>query len=84
AKAIAEMIRVAKPGSLLLIADETEKHVKGVYEAVPGERGYFRGRYGDVVAPVDLVPPAMPDIRLELLRADSFYVLTFHKPVAPA
>jgi SAM-dependent methyltransferase len=81
AKAIAEMIRVAKPGSLLLIADETEKHVKGVYEAVPGERGYFRTRDGDVAAPVDLVPPAMQDIRLELLRDDSFYVLTFRKPL---
>ena len=36
AKAIREMIRVAKPGSLLLIADETEKHVKEVYEKGPG------------------------------------------------
>jgi ubiquinone/menaquinone biosynthesis C-methylase UbiE len=83
AKAIAEMIRVAKPGSLLLIADETEKHVKGVYEAVPVERGYFQGRQGDVAAPVDLVPSAMQDVRLKLLRDDSFYVLTFRKPLSP-
>ncbi len=31
AKAIREMIRVAKPGSLILIADETEEHVKRAY-----------------------------------------------------
>jgi len=50
------MIRVAKPGSLLLIADETEKHVKGVYEKGPG--GYlYKNRKAPVSAPVDLVPP---------------------------
>jgi len=55
AKAIREMIRVAKPGSLLLISDETEKHVKGVYEKQPG--GLFKNRKEPVSPPVDLVPP---------------------------
>ena len=35
AKAIREMIRVAKPGSKILIADETEEHVKEMYERGP-------------------------------------------------
>ena len=80
AAAIAEMIRVAKPGSLILIADETEKHVREVYEAIPGERGYFKGRNAGVSAPLDLIPESMQDVRVETLRGDSFYVLTFRKP----
>lgn len=80
AGAIAEMIRVARPGSLILIADETEKHVRKVYEAVPGERNYFKGRKGEVSAPVDLIPPEMLDVKLTILRGDEFYVLTFRKP----
>ena len=77
-KAIREMIRVAKPGSLILIADETEKHVKEVYEK--GLGSYFKNRKEAVSAPIDLVPPEMEEIRLEPLKFDMFYVLTFRKP----
>jgi ubiquinone/menaquinone biosynthesis C-methylase UbiE len=79
AKAIAEMIRVAKPGSLLLIADETEEHVKSVYEKQPG--GLFKNRKESVSAPIDLVPPDMQEIHLELLKDGMFYALTFRKPL---
>ena len=78
AKAIREMIRVAKPGSLLLISDETEKHVKKVYEKQPG--GYFRNRKAPVSAPVDLLPPEMQEIHLEELMNGNAYALTFRKP----
>ena len=80
AKAIREMIRVAKPGSMLLIADETEKHVKGVYEKQPG--GLYKNRKEPVSPPVDLVPPEMIDVRLEVLRGGDTYALTFRKPAA--
>lgn len=80
AAAIREMIRVAKPGSLLLIADETEKHVKEVFEKAPG--GLYKGRKEPVSAPVDLVPPEMQEIHLEELRDGQFYALTFRKPAA--
>jgi len=79
-KAIREMIRVAKPGSLLLISDETEKHVKKVYEKQPG--GYFRNRKQPVSAPVDLVPPEMQEIHIEELMNGHAYALTFRKPAA--
>ena len=49
ALAIGEMIRVARPGSLLLIADETEKHVQEVYEKAPG--GLYKDRSQPVSAP---------------------------------
>jgi ubiquinone/menaquinone biosynthesis C-methylase UbiE len=77
-KAIREMIRVAKPGSLLLIADETEKHVKEVYEK--GLGGLYKNRKEPVSAPVDLVPPEMQEIHLEPLKNGMFYALTFRKP----
>jgi ubiquinone/menaquinone biosynthesis C-methylase UbiE len=80
AKAIREMIRVAKPGSLLLISDETEKHVKSVYEKQPG--GLYKNRKKPVSAPIDLVPPEMQEIHIEELMNGNAYALTFRKPAA--
>jgi ubiquinone/menaquinone biosynthesis C-methylase UbiE len=81
AKAIREMIRVAKPGSRILIADETEEHVTGIYEKTPLIGRYFRNRQQAVIAPVDLVPQQMEEVHVELLRGGRFYVLTFRKPI---
>jgi len=80
AKAIREMIRVAKPGSRILIADETEKHVKNTYERIPITSGYFKNRQEAVTAPIDLVPPEMQEIHLEMLWDGRIYALTFRKP----
>jgi ubiquinone/menaquinone biosynthesis C-methylase UbiE len=83
AKAIGEMIRVAKPGSKILIADETEEHVKAMYESGPITNRYFKNRKEPVTAPIDLVPPEMLEIHLEFLKPmgkNRFYVLTFRKP----
>ena len=80
-KAIREMIRVAKPGSLLLIADETEKHVKEIYEKGPGGHLY-KNRKAPVSAPIDLVPPQMQEIHLEQMRYGDWYALTFRKPAS--
>ena len=80
ARAIREMIRVAKPGSRLLIADETEKLVKKIYERNPATRGYFKHRETTVTTPVDLVPPQMEEVEVRLLRNEEFYALTFRKP----
>ena len=81
-KAIREMIRVAKPGSLMLIADETEEHVKSTYERGPFTRKYFKHRKEAVTAPIDLVPADMQEIRLSIWNG-RFYALTFRKPTAP-
>jgi ubiquinone/menaquinone biosynthesis C-methylase UbiE len=83
AKAIREMIRVAKPGSRILIADETEEHVKTAYERTPITSGYFKNRKEPVRAPVDLVPPEMLETHVEILSVvgkNRFYALTFRKP----
>jgi ubiquinone/menaquinone biosynthesis C-methylase UbiE len=86
AAAIREMIRVAKPGSLLLIADETEEHVKAAYESIPYTREFFKDRADAVSAPVDLLPPEMEEVRLNILNVSGrnrFYALTFRKPLVP-
>ena len=81
-KAIREMIRVAKPGSLILIADETEKHAQDTYERMPITSGYFKDRDETISAPINIVPPEMLDIKLELVWQNRFYALTFRKPVS--
>jgi ubiquinone/menaquinone biosynthesis C-methylase UbiE len=85
AKAIREMIRVAKPGSRILIADETEEHVKTSFERMPIVGSYFRNRREAVVAPADLVPPDMLETSVEILNVigkNRFYALTFRKPAS--
>jgi ubiquinone/menaquinone biosynthesis C-methylase UbiE len=86
-KAIREMVRVAKPGSLLLIADETEEHVKAAFEHIPITRTYYQGRTDAVSAPVDLLPEGVEDVNLEILNVvgkNRFYALTFRKATRPA
>lgn len=80
AKAIQEMIRVARPGSLLLIADETEEHVQKAYENIPYTQEFFKNRSTAVSAPVDLLPPGMEDVNVETVWGNRFYALTFRKP----
>lgn len=80
AKAIAEMIRVAKPGSRILIADETEKMVHTVYEKVPLSGWFFKRRRTSVSVPVDLIPPQMLEVKTQLFRDGQFYAITFRKP----
>jgi ubiquinone/menaquinone biosynthesis C-methylase UbiE len=87
AAAIEEMIRVAKPGSLILIADETEEHVQSSFETAPLIGRYFKNRKTPVAPPVDLVPRAMQDVRLTTLNVigkNRFYALTFRKPAETA
>ncbi|MGC2621248.1 MAG: methyltransferase domain-containing protein, partial [Acidobacteriaceae bacterium] len=85
-KAIREMVRVAKPGSLLLIADETEEHVKAAFEHIPITSTYYQGRTDAVSAPVDLLPEGVEDVNLQILNVvgrNRFYALTFRKAARP-
>jgi len=57
--AIEEMIRVSKPGTRILIADETERGAKGYERFIPGFKDSFEGKRKGIVAPVELVPKEM-------------------------
>jgi ubiquinone/menaquinone biosynthesis C-methylase UbiE len=80
-KAIEEMIRVAKPGARILIADETDKGVRAYDAVAPG----FSRRVGAdkhmVSAPVDLVPPEMEEVKATTVWNGFMYLLEFRKPL---
>lgn len=80
AKAIGEMIRVAKPGGRLMIEDETEEYVKSTYENIPFTSIFYSNRKQAITVPIDLVLPEMEDIHVEMLKDGRFYALTFRKP----
>jgi len=77
--AIQEMIRVARPGSKILIVDETDEGIRH-YEKMPGLRLLVRSERQAAKAPVDLVPLEMLDINVTTVSNGAFYCLTFQKP----
>jgi hypothetical protein len=67
------MIRVAKPGTKIVIADESDKANK--YYSI------FLGKQEKVVPPVDLIPSGMLDIRLDTIWRGFGYAIDFRTPV---
>lgn len=80
ARAINEMIRVAKPGTKIVIVDENENFVRNFYQKAPVLRKYFKDREQAVTAPVDLVPEDMHEIKVEDRLHGALYCLSFRKP----
>jgi ubiquinone/menaquinone biosynthesis C-methylase UbiE/uncharacterized protein YbaR (Trm112 family) len=68
-KAIEEMIRVAKPGTHIVIADETEKAGRLF--------NLFTGQAEKIIPPVDLIPPTVKNITLETIWRGYGYVIGF-------
>ena len=75
-----EMIRIAKPGTRLLLSDETEKYSKEIYEKDPTIARYYSNRAEEIKVPVDLIPPEMKEIQSQLVADDRFWIITFRKP----
>ncbi len=71
-KALDEMIRVAKPGARIAIADESEKGNK-IFNMITGTKIEF-------VLPVDLVPENMQDLIVRTIWKGYGYVIAFTKP----
>ncbi|HEY3129365.1 MAG TPA: methyltransferase domain-containing protein [Acidobacteriota bacterium] len=80
ARAIQEMIRVAKPGTKIVIVDETEKVVKQLYERIPLLNKYFRKRIEAVADPRHLVPGNMREVKCKEFAGGRLYCVTFRKP----
>lgn len=78
--AIDEMIRVAKPGARVLIADETEKGAQGYEKFIPGFRKSFGGKRNLIVPPLDLVPKEMFEMRVFDVWKGWLYCIEFRKP----
>ena len=80
ARAIKEMIWVAKSGTKIVIVDETERTVRENYQRTPIVRKSFEPGAEQVSCPIDLVPPDMKDISAKEICAGKLYCLTFRKP----
>jgi ubiquinone/menaquinone biosynthesis C-methylase UbiE len=77
--AIKEMIRVAKPGTLIMIADETDKTIK-ISSYIPISGKFYKGTKSLAKPPVELIPKQMQDIRLDYHLGGFLYFLSFKKP----
>jgi ubiquinone/menaquinone biosynthesis C-methylase UbiE len=79
--AIKEMIRVAKPGTKVLISDETEKLIREQFDKYPFSERNYRNRKGAVTVPIDLIPRGMEDLEFnDSLWDGKYYSITFRKP----
>lgn len=80
ARAIKEMIWVARPGTKIVIVDETERTVRDNYQRTPGLRSNFPPGSEKVSCPIDLVPAEMKDVTAREICGGKLYCLTFRKP----
>ena len=79
-KAIDEMIRVAKPGTRILICDENEKGAQAYERFLPSFKKMAGEQRPAVVPPVDLLPPQMQEVRLFEVWNGWMYCIEFRKP----
>jgi len=78
-KAIEEMIRVAKPGTKLLIVDETERLIKENYQKNPFIKKDFQNA-DNAKIPTEFIPMEMKDVRTEIICKGQMYKIVFTKP----
>jgi ubiquinone/menaquinone biosynthesis C-methylase UbiE/uncharacterized protein YbaR (Trm112 family) len=79
AKAICEMIRVAKSGAKIVIVDETVKMMQSL-DWAPSVRKWLQEHGERFAAPVGLVPEGMKDVHARDFAKGNLYCLTFRKP----
>jgi len=72
-KALNEMIRVAKPGARIIIADESEKGYKFF--------NMFTGNKDEFVLPINLIPKPMLNITMKYIWKGYGFVIAFTKPL---
>jgi ubiquinone/menaquinone biosynthesis C-methylase UbiE/uncharacterized protein YbaR (Trm112 family) len=79
AKAISEMVRVARRGTRIVIVDESIKMMKAL-SWMPSARKMIE-EWGDrFEPPADLIPGGMREIQVDTIAKGYFYVLSFRKP----
>ncbi|HUE02089.1 MAG TPA: class I SAM-dependent methyltransferase [Bryobacteraceae bacterium] len=77
--ALREMVRVAKPGTRLVVVDETEELARRNEDKLVGG-AFFKNRPRTIVAPVNLLPPGMLEVAVREIWDRELFVLTFRKP----
>ena len=79
AKAMQEMLRVAKPGTKIMISDETADYVDQQYKKNHFSKDYFKDATVDLGEIEAAIPAGVKEKELKLLWDGKFYVLTFRK-----
>jgi ubiquinone/menaquinone biosynthesis C-methylase UbiE/uncharacterized protein YbaR (Trm112 family) len=79
AKAIGEMIRVARAGSKIVIVDETAKMMES-FAWMPSVRRWLQEHGERFSAPTGLVPEGMKDVHARNFAKGNMYCLSFRKP----
>jgi ubiquinone/menaquinone biosynthesis C-methylase UbiE/uncharacterized protein YbaR (Trm112 family) len=79
-QAIDEMIRVAKPGTRIIICDENESGAQWYERFLPGFKSAFHGQREIVTAPIDLIPSNMNEKTCENIWNGFMYCIQFRKP----
>jgi ubiquinone/menaquinone biosynthesis C-methylase UbiE/uncharacterized protein YbaR (Trm112 family) len=80
ARAIKEMIWVARPGTKIVIVDETEKTVREDYQRNSITKKHFEKGSEAIRCPIDLVPQEMLEVKAREIYDGKLYCLTFRKP----
>ena len=80
-KAINEMLRVAKPGTKIMIADETTDFIQQQYKKSLFTRSYFQDTDFDLTQIENCIPETVQEKKTRLLWDNRFYCITFRKPV---
>ena len=78
-RAMSEMLRVAKAGSKLLIADETADFVETQYKKSVFSKSYFEDKTVDLNAIEQCIPISVTEKKTELFWDNKFYGITFRK-----
>ena len=75
--AIKEMIRVAKKGAKILIADETADYIESQYKKSKLSKKYFQDKTFDFKEITSHIPECVKDLETTLLWDAKFYCITF-------
>jgi ubiquinone/menaquinone biosynthesis C-methylase UbiE len=78
AVAIEEMIRVAKPGTKILIADETSDYIDSQYKKSSLSKKYFKEQNFDFNEILSAIPSQAKAIKTNILWKNKFYCITFN------
>jgi len=77
-RALAEMVRVARPGSRIMVVDATEK-LASRHERTPIAAAIYGGRPEAFAPPTHLLPAGVHGVQLKEVAAGDLYCLTFRK-----
>ena len=79
ARAIQEMLRVAKPGTLLMIADETQDFIESQYQKNALTKKAYADAQFDLAEIGNAIPDNARERKTHFLWDNRFYAMTFRK-----